>query len=245
MKKETYILITGASGGIGTALVDYFLSMGKRNIYCHYYSNHETLFEVMKRHDIDPSLNSFKADLTNYNQISSAIDAIFKRGIIFSGLINLVGATSNSMAWKMEENDFKMVLEHNLFSVFNTCKKIIPQMRENNFGRIINFSSVVPHIGVIGTSHYSASKLGIEGYTKSISKELVSKNITVNNIALGYFNYGVINTIPDDIKEKIKIAIPMKRFGEIYELGAFLNLLLSKDSSYFTGQTLHINGGLY
>lgn len=225
--------------------MDYFLSKGKRNIICQYFSNNQALFEVMKKHDVNPSLQSFKADLTNYNQFSSNIDSIINRGIIFSGLINLVGATTNSMSWKMEEKEFNMIVEKNLFSVFNACKKLIPQMRENNFGRIINFSSVVPHIGVIGTSHYSASKLGIEGYTKSISKELVSKNITANSVALGYFNYGIINTITDDIKEKIKTEIPMNRFGQIYELGAFLNLLLSKESSYFTGQTLHINGGLY
>ncbi|MGH2574986.1 MAG: SDR family oxidoreductase, partial [Ignavibacteria bacterium] len=149
------------------------------------------------------------------------------------------------VSWKLGLDEWNRVLAVNLTGPFLCIKHSLPLMRKNNWGRIINISSVVAQTGVPGTSAYSASKAGIFGLTKSISKEVANKNITVNTIALGYFNEGMIAQVPEELKMQIKSAIPKSDFGDPIDIVNCIHFLIEDTSSYVTGQTININGGLY
>ena len=161
------------------------------------------------------------------------------------GLVHFAGSTSNGMSWKLSLEEFNRVIHANLTSTFLTCREFIPGMREANGGRIITISSIVAFSGIAGAAHYSASKAGVVGLTKSLALELASKKITVNALALGYFNHGMIHTVPENLRAQIRTRIPTDRFGEADEIGGMLKYLLSADGAFLTGQTLHINGGQY
>ena len=118
-------------------------------------------------------------------------------------------------------------------------------MRAAGGGRIVNTSSVVAFTGVAGASHYCAAKAGVVGFTKSIARELVSKHVTANVLALGYFDYGMLYTVPENLREGIREQIPARRFGTAAEIGGTLIHLLSDEGAYTNGQVLHINGGMY
>ena len=160
-------------------------------------------------------------------------------------LINVAGASTNSMSWKMSKKDFMDIFEANVLSAFLCSKAVVPQMREMQFGRIINFSSIVGSTGVVGAAHYSAAKAALIGLTKSMALELASKKITVNAVALGYFNAGLIESVPENIRTQIRGNIPMNRFGEEDDIGSAIQYLISNEASFLTGQTLHLNGGQY
>jgi 3-oxoacyl-[acyl-carrier protein] reductase len=137
------------------------------------------------------------------------------------------------------------VLRDSVITTFLTCRRFIPGMRAARGGRIVNVSSVVAFAGVAGASHYGAAKAGVVGYTKSIARELANRGVTANVLALGYYDYGMMYTIPDDIREEIRASIPAGRLGTAAEIGGMLSFLLSDEGGYTTGQVLHINGGLY
>ncbi len=239
------ILITGANGGIGQFIAQYLLSKGIRNIVCHYRTENDQILELFKKFDLDPEKHSVQANLVDENSVQAMGNFVKKELGSVSGLINVAGSSSNSMSWKMSKNEFMKVIEDNLLSSFLCSKQFIPDMRENKFGRIINFSSIVGFTGMAGASHYCSAKAGLVGLTKSLSLELAPKNITVNSIALGYFNTGLIDEVSQDLQTDIKKKIPLGRFGEQQEIGAAVTYLLSPESQYYTGQTMHLNGGQF
>ncbi len=159
------------------------------------------------------------------------------------GLVNLAGASTNGMSWKLAAEDFRRVTEDNLVSTFLTTKAFLPEMRNAGRGRIVNISSIVGHTGVPGAAHYCAAKAGIDGFTRATALEVANKNITVNSISLGYFEYGLIEQVPKEQVDAIRAAIPLKRLGKAEDIGALLAYLLSADSGFMTGQTIHLNGG--
>lgn len=242
---ERPIVLTGASGGIGVALVDYLLGGGARKLILQYRSSPDELFAVVRRNGLDPERHCFHADLSveeDVRAFGEQIDAAF--GPVW-GLINLAGSTSNAVSWKLSIEDFQSVMTNNLTTTFLACREFIPGMREERGGRIINISSVVAFSGVAGASHYCAAKAGILGFTKAIARELASRDVTANVLALGYFDYGMLYTVPDDLREDIRVQIPVGRFGKAAEVGGMVSHLLSDEGAYTTGQVLHINGGLY
>ncbi|MFH1230025.1 MAG: SDR family oxidoreductase [Planctomycetota bacterium] len=241
MENNKRILITGANGGIGVELVNYLLGSKQYDIVCQYRGNKDKLDSVLMGHGIESDAVCIRAELTNEDDVQ-ILKA--KAGNVW-GIVNMAGASSNAMSWKMPTGEFQTIINDNLFSAFMCINEFIPGMRASNGGRIINISSVAAFKGIIGASHYCAAKAGIIGLTKALAAELVNKNITVNALALGYFEYGMINQIPLDIRNEIKESIPMRRFGRIEELGGMIRFLLSDESSYITGQAIHINGGLY
>lgn len=193
---------------------------------------------------LNPEDHAICAELTSESDIQKMKEFSIKFGKVF-GLINVAGASTNSMSWKMSKDDFLQVVNANLLSSFLCSKAFIPEMRAEGVGRIINFSSVVAFTGTIGSAHYCAAKAGIVGLSKALSLELASKNITVNTIALGYFDRGLINDVPSVMQEEIKDRTPMKRFGDADEIGSLVNYILDKNTGFVTGQVFHINGGLY
>lgn len=236
MEKKV-ILITGASGGMGKELTNWFIGQG--------YALVLQYFQHPLELDESDSLLMFKADLRDENQIHHLVkQAIDKFGKI-DVLINNAGVSKSSISWKMDFQDWKETMAINLDAPFLLSKAVIPFMRNNNQGRIINISSVVAQSGFVGTASYAASKAGLFGLTKTMAKELAGSNITVNALALGYFNTGMIEDVPAEIQENIIDQIPMKKLGDPQTVGRTIDWLISQEAEYITGQVINLNGGMY
>ncbi len=248
ISKETQpktILVTGASGGIGLAVVKHLIKNTNYQIYFLVNKDKEILQNHLQNLDYNYNSKIFNADLTCEQEVENIRDQIETQSGALWGLINLAGISSNAMSWKIKTEEFKRVLDTNVLSTFLTYKAFVPSMRKQNEGRIINISSVLAIKGAIGAAHYAASKAAIIGFTKSISLELAEKNITANVIAPGYMDSGLIKAIPEEALDLIKQQIPMNRLGDSAEIGNAISFLLDTKSSYMTGQVMNINGGLY
>ncbi len=158
-------------------------------------------------------------------------------------LVNNAGITSDAMLHKMGEDSWHRVIETNLTSCFNMCKAVINQMRENNFGRVVNISSINAQAGQMGQTNYSAAKAGILGFTKALSRETARKGITVNTVAPGYINTEMVAAVPKEVLAKIVEQIPVGRLGEPEEIARAILFLVSDEAGFITGETLSVNGG--
>jgi 3-oxoacyl-[acyl-carrier protein] reductase len=245
MPNSDLVLITGASGGIGKALAALLIEAGWRNIVCQYNTRPDGIGEVLSSHGLDPEERLIRADLTDETQAAEMRRRIRSTFGPLYGLVTLAGGSSNSMSWKLSMEEFRRILDVNLISTFLTCREFIPEMREQARGRIINISSVVACTGAAGTAHYAAAKAAVIGLSKSMALELAPKHIPVSVIALGYFQYGLINTIPQEHQDRIKSHIPAQRFGEAAELAGLVLYLLNESGNYSGAQVYHLNGGLY
>ncbi|MDA9120660.1 SDR family NAD(P)-dependent oxidoreductase [Flavobacteriales bacterium] len=224
------IIITGASGGIGSFLMNEFIknNVEVRGIY----------------NSTKPSLNRelmYKADITDTNEISKFIEEI---GVDLKNviLINCAGSNYNAFAHKADPVIWASLIQINLIGTFNMINALLPTMRSQNYGRIINIASVVAQKGVAGTSAYAASKSGLWGMTKAIAAENSSKGITINNLNLGYFHIGMIDDIPESLQEQIKSTIPTRDFGNPKDILNSINYLI--ETHYITGTSIDVNGGL-
>lgn len=239
------VLITGTNGGVGQFVAHYLLSQGERNIVCHYRSENDRVHSLLKKFDLDPTKHSINANLIDETSVLAMANTIKDNFGGVDRLVNVAGSSSNAMSWKMSKNDFMRVIEDSLLTTFLCSKAFIPDMREKKFGRIINFSSIVGSTGMPGASHYAAAKAGLMGYTKSLALELANKNITVNALALGYFNAGLIDSVSKDLQAEIIKKIPVNRFGEEQDVGSAVKFLLSPEAQFLTGQVIHLNGGQF
>jgi 3-oxoacyl-[acyl-carrier protein] reductase len=239
------VLLTGASGGIGKHLSSYLAQNGY-NLALQYNTNPEIIHENLK--DITNTAANYKiykADITSEQEVTEMISAAKNDFGSIDILINNAGLSINAMSWKLAADDWNKVIAVNLTGPFYCTKHVLPLMKETKFGRIIYISSVVSQIGVAGTAAYSASKAGLGGLCKTVSKEIIKSNITANVISLGYFDAGLLYQIPEDIREQIKESIPKKQFGNPLEIAECIDYLCSESSVYITGQTINLNGGLY
>lgn len=159
-------------------------------------------------------------------------------------LVNNAGITKDMLLMRMKKEDFESVIGVNLVGTFNITKNVIPYMMKNRSGRIINVSSVVGISGNAGQTNYSASKAGIIGFTKSLAKEVGSRNIIVNAVAPGFIETQMTDVLKEDVKEEISKTIPLKRMGTVEDVANVVKFLASKDSSYITGQVINIDGGM-
>lgn len=231
------ILITGASGGLGSALSKFFSAQNHRLILL--YNNHKPKISE------NENIIHIQADLRKNSQIENAFNKAINKWGSIDVLINNAGISESNMSWKTPMEEWNNTIQINLTAPFLLSKLILPSMKENAYGRIINISSVVAQTGVIGTSSYAASKSGLIGLTKTLSKEVAKYNITVNALALGYFNKGMINDVPDNIREGIIRTIPKNELGSPEIIAKSILHLICDDANYITGQTINLNGGLY
>jgi len=234
-------LITGASGGIGKEIAKVLIEHNAE--VCISGRNHEELNALKK--SLGMKCHVVTCDLSKKDEIIELI----KKADEFMGyidiLVNNAGITKDNIFLRMSENEWEDVLNVNLNSTFNILKLITKGMVKRKYGRIINISSVVGVTGGAGQVNYSASKAGLIGLTKSLSQEIATRNITVNCIAPGFIETPMTEKLDDKRKDAILNSIPMNRIGEPKDLSSAIIFLASKESSYITGQTLHINGGLY
>ena len=235
------VLIIGASGGIGKQLAKDLLDKGNQ-LALHYFSKPDELKNNFEESD---TLKFYQADITSENEVSDLIKKVLTDFGKIDVLVNNAGITRSNMAWNLTDDDWKDTLNVNLTGSFYTIKHVLPSMRENNYGRIINITSVVAQKGIAGTSAYAASKAGLIGMTKSIAKEVANKNITANCLALGYFKAGMLYEVPEDYRELIKKEIPKNEFGNPSVISNCVLYLCSEHSEYVTGQTINLNGGLH
>lgn len=239
------VLLIGASGGLGKHILTGLAESGY-NLALHYNSSEENLVNSISGiKDSGVKYVTYKADITSENDVAELVkNAVNDFGTI-DILINNAGLSLNAMTWKLSMDDWNKVLSVNLTGPFLCSKHVLPVMRESGWGRIIYMSSVVPQIGVPGTAAYASTKAGLAGLAKTIAKESVKKNITANLISLGYFDAGLLYQIPEELRNQIKETIPKQEFGNPKDVVECIKYLCSENSSYLTGQTINLNGGLY
>lgn len=224
------MIITGASRGIGSFIFEYFRNEEVVGTY------HLT---KPPSENID---NYTRVNINSLNDINSWISEI-KNRLSNITLINCAGINYNSMAHNADPEKWKEVIDINLVGTFNVIYAFLPFMRKQNFGRIINFSSIVANYGVPGTSAYAASKSGLIGLAKSIATENAKKNITINNLNLGYFNIGMISEVPEDHRNSLMNKIPSGKLGDPINIINAIEFI--RNSDYINGSSIDINSGLY
>jgi 3-oxoacyl-[acyl-carrier protein] reductase len=239
------VLLIGASGGLGRHITIGMANAGY-NLALHYHdslSNLEPTIEEINGSGIKHK--TYKADITSEEDVAALVKNVKNDFGTIDILINNAGLSLNGVSWKLSLDDWNKVIGVNLTGPFLCTKHVLPFMRENKWGRIIYMSSVVPQIGVAGTAAYSATKAGLGGLCKTISKETVSSKITANLVSLGYFDAGLLYQIPEEIRNQIRETIPMKEFGNPKDVVECLLYLAGDNAAYITGQTINLNGGLY
>ncbi|MCG8577943.1 MAG: SDR family oxidoreductase [Flavobacteriales bacterium] len=232
MKKT--ILLIGSSGGLGKELTKHLGDKGY-DLALHYHNNEPK----------DAGYKTYQADICNEAEVKDMIDAVMRDFGRIDIVINNAGISKSEISWKANIENWNQTMGVNLTGPFLISKHVIPHMRNQNFGRIIFMSSVVAETGMIGTAAYAASKAGLFGLSRTLAKEVANKGITVNAIALGYFNAGMIDDVSEELQEVLKQQIPKGKLGEPIELAELINYLISENAAYLTGQTLNLNGGLY
>ena len=242
--EEKQVFVTGGTRGIGKAIALKYAENGY-NIVINYVSDKTNVDEIKKefsKYGVESLV--VKADVSKAEEVDRAVkQAIDKFGKI-DVLVNNAGITRDTLLMRMKEEDFDKVIEINLKGTFLVTKAVTPYMMKKRNGKIINLSSVVGVTGNAGQSNYSASKAGIIGFTKSIAKELASRNIRANAVAPGFIDTDMTSVLSEDIKANINAQIPMKRMGTAREIANVVYFLGNEESSYITGQVINIDGGM-
>jgi len=243
-KMNKIALITGGTRGIGKQIALTFAKEGY-NIAINYRTENEDLKNTKKEiEENNVKCFTFQGDVTNFKDCEQFVKQIVEEFGNIDVLVNNAGITRDTLLMRMKEEDFKQVIDTNLIGTFNVTKNVIGNMIKARNGRIINISSVVGISGNAGQTNYSASKAGIIGFTKSLAKEVASRNITVNAVAPGFIETQMTDVLKDDIKEEIAKKIPLKRMGTPQDVANVVKFLASDDSSYITGQVINIDGGM-
>ena len=235
MKK---VLITGSSRGIGKAIA---LELKQKGYEIIGTATSNKGIAALSKHDITGLL----LDLNSRDSIEKFIEILQSNHSDISILINNAGITQDNIVVSMKEKEWMDVINIHLNGTFTISKKVLKFMLKERWGRIINITSASASIGNRGQSNYAAAKSGVEAFSKSLSKEVGSRGITVNCLAPGYIDTDMTSSITMEQKTEINKLIPLKRFGKPEEIAKMVSFLISDDGSYITGQTIHINGGLY
>ncbi|PKL29126.1 MAG: beta-ketoacyl-ACP reductase [Spirochaetae bacterium HGW-Spirochaetae-2] len=229
-------LVTGGSRGIGKAIVDVLSEE-----FDVYYTYRSTSSEIAKFES--KYIHPLKADSHDYEAIQRVVAEILQHGTI-SILINNAGITKDKTCRNMTKEEWDDVISINLNAAFYYTQACLRPMIDGGWGRIVNISSIIGLSGGFGQSNYAAAKAGLIGFSKSLALELATKNITVNAIAPGYIQTDMTKQIPEGIMTSLLEKIPMHRFGTVTEVASLVRYLVSKDSSYITGQVFNVSGGL-
>ena len=244
MLKDKNIIVTGATRGIGKEIA-LTLAQNGANIAINYRNYNEEVEELIN------SINEFgvdaiavKCDVSKSDEVDNFISEVKNHFSSIDVLVNNAGITKDGLLLRMKDEDFNSVLDVNLKGTFNTTKSISPIMIKQKHGKIINISSVVGIVGNAGQCNYAASKAGVIGFSKSVARELASRNINVNVVAPGYIDTDMTKSLPDKVKDEILKSIPMKKMGNPKEVANLVLFLSSSLSDYITGQVINVDGGM-
>ena len=238
--KNKKILITGATGGIGKSLVKKFLSLDGNILATG--TNTEKLEKLKKEF---PNINILKFDISDHSRIEEFIENVSSQLTGLDILVNNAGITMDNLSLRMKAEEWQRVIDVNLSSTFYLCKHAIKKMLKNKYGRIVNITSIVGHTGNIGQSNYAASKAGMVAMSKSLAIEYAKKNITINCVSPGFIQSNMTDKIVESIKAVLTSRIPMSRLGSGEDVSNTVAFLSSDAASYITGETIHVNGGMY
>ena len=239
--KNLNVVVTGATGIIGNSILEKLVSGGSNILATG--TNEEKLKNIKNKYE---NINILKFDISNHNEIEKFVDSC---STILSNkidvLINNAGITKDNLSIRMREEEWKKVIDINLSSTFFLTKNVIKKMLKSKKGKIINITSVVGHSGNIGQANYAASKAGIIAMSKSLALEYGKKNITVNCVSPGFIMSDMTDKISKDHTELLKSRISLNKFGNPEDVANTIAFLCSNLSDYITGETIHVNGGMY
>ncbi len=238
--KNKKILITGASGGIGNALVKKYIDLGGDVMGS---GTKTEKLDLLKKNY--PSIKVKKFDISDHSRIEEFVDNVSLELGGLDILVNNAGINVDNLSLRMKEEEWKNVIDVNLTSTFLLSKFAIKKMLKNKFGRVVNITSVVAHTGNLGQTNYSAAKAGIIGMSKSLATEYAKKNITINCISPGFIVSDMTMNIAEKVKLYLTSRIPMGKLGTGEDVSNCAAFLSSDQASYITGETLHVNGGMY
>jgi len=239
--KNTNIILTGATGGIGNSILEKLITSGANVLATG--TNEDKLKSIKEKYK---TVITEKFDISNHSEIESFVNkANDNLGGRIDVLINNAGITRDNLSIRMKEEEWQKVIDINLTSTFLLSKNSIKKMLKSKKGKIINITSVVGHTGNIGQANYTASKAGVVAMSKSLALEYGKKNINVNCISPGFITTDMTDKINDEYKEILKSRIPLDRFGSPNDIANAVIFLSSQLSDYITGETLHVNGGMY
>ena len=237
-------LVTGASRGIGAAIAKALGEQGATVI--------GTATTAEGADNITRSLQQagvkgkgIALDVNNVEQAEAGLKAVTDEYGDFTILVNNAGITRDSLLMRMKDDDWDDVISTNLKSVYRMSQYVLRAMMKARTGRIINISSVIAHTGNAGQTNYAAAKGGMVGFTKALAREVATRNITVNCIAPGFIDTDMTRTLPEEHKNNLLQSIPMGRLGQVEDIAAAVAFLASPGAAYITGETIHVNGGMY
>ncbi len=238
--KGKKIIITGATGGIGKDIVKKFVSLDGNVLATG--TKVENLENLKKEF---PNINILKFDISEHNKIEEFIENANSQLQGLDILVNNAGTNIDNLSLRMKIDEWKKIVDINLTSTFLLSKYAIKNMLKNKYGRIVNIASIVGHTGNLGQSNYSASKAGVIGMSKSLAIEYAKKNITVNCVSPGFIQSRMTDNIVESIKAILTSRIPMAKLGTGDDVANTVAFLASDAASYITGETIHVNGGMY
>ncbi|EFS17315.1 3-oxoacyl-[acyl-carrier-protein] reductase [Staphylococcus capitis C87] len=245
MKMSKSALVTGASRGIGRSIALQLAEEGY-NVAVNYAGSKdkaEAVVEEIKAKGVDSF--AIQANVANGDEVKAMIKEVVSQFGSVDVLVNNAGITRDNLLMRMKEQEWDDVIDTNLKGVFNCIQKVTPQMLRQRGGAIINLSSVVGAVGNPGQANYVATKAGVVGLTKSSARELASRGITVNAVAPGFIVSDMTDALSDELKDQMLEQIPLARFGEDTDIANTVAFLASDKAKYITGQTIHVNGGMY
>ena len=245
MRNEKTALVTGAARGIGKEIAIKLAKEGY-DVAINYRTMNDELEKLKSDIEKDYGVKCalVKADVASFEDAEKMVKETVENLGKIDVLVNNAGITKDGLFMRMSKEDFEKVVDINLIGTFNVTRNVIPLMVKQRSGRIINISSVVGVAGNAGQTNYSASKAGIIGFTKSLAREVASRNILVNAVAPGFIATDMTSVLNDAQKENINTQIPLKRMGTAEDVASLVKFLASEDASYITGQVINVDGGM-
>jgi len=240
--KGEIVLVTGASRGIGAAIADELAAQGATVIGT---ATSESGASAIGARLVAQGGHGRELDVTDAAAVEALIDSIGKEFGAVSILVNNAGITRDNLLMRMKEEDWQAILDTNLSSVYRTSKAVMRGMMKARKGRIINIASVIGVTGNAGQANYAAAKAGIIAFSKSLAKEIGSRGVTVNVVAPGFIDTDMTRAMPEEAKKGLIDQIALGRLGEPADIARAVAFLAGPSASYITGETLHVNGGMY
>lgn len=242
--QDQIALVTGASRGIGAAIA---AALGKQGATvigtATTASGAEQISAALQQAGVKGA--GMALDVNDAAQVEAVLKDIAEKFGTISILVNNAGITRDTLLMRMGEDDWDAVLSTNLKSVFRLSQAVLRPMMKARYGRIVNISSVVGHMGNAGQTNYAAAKAGMAGFSKSLAQEVGSRGITVNCVAPGFIDTDMTRDLPEEHRNKLLQHIPLGRLGDVQDIAAAVCFLASPSAGYVTGETLHVNGGMY
>ena len=239
MSNTKTVLITGATGGLGQSIANEFY---EKEFHLILTGTNDVKLDALRSKFVR-NTKIIKCNLAKVSEINDLFDDI--KPISIDILINNAGITKDNLSLRMKDEEWSKVIDINLTSTFYLCKHAIKKMLRNKYGRIVNITSIVGHTGNLGQANYSASKAGIVAMSKSLAIEYAKKNITVNCVSPGFIQSKMTDKIVESIKAVLTSKIPMSKLGTGEDVSNTVAFLSSDGASYITGETIHVNGGMY